>query len=47
MLSNSDVQLVRENFTNEKYKITSITCKRSINPKKPGSKTKEVIIMNY
>ena len=47
MLSNSDVSLVRENFTNEKYKITSILCKRAINSKNPESKTKEVIITNY
>jgi DNA adenine methylase len=47
MLSNADVKLVRENFTNEKYNTVSILCKRSINSKKPESKTKEVIIKNY
>lgn len=47
MLSNSDVSLVRDNFTNEKYNITSILCKRSINSKNPESKVKEVIIKNY
>ena len=47
MLSNADVSLVRENFTNEKYNILSILCKRSINSKNPNSKTKEVIIKNY
>jgi DNA adenine methylase len=47
MLSNSDVSLIRENFTNEKYKILSILCKRSINSKNPDTKTKEVIITNY
>uniref|UniRef100_A0A6C0CUG7 site-specific DNA-methyltransferase (adenine-specific) n=1 Tax=viral metagenome TaxID=1070528 RepID=A0A6C0CUG7_9ZZZZ len=47
MLSNADVSLVRDNFTNEKYKITSILCKRSINSKKPDAKAKEVIIKNY
>ena len=46
MLSNSDVNLVRENFLNEKYKIISILCKRSINSKNPDSKAKEVIITN-
>lgn len=47
MLSNADVELVRENFTNEKYNVTSILCKRSINSKKPDAKAKEVIIKNY
>jgi DNA adenine methylase len=47
MLSNADVSLVHSNFTNKKYKIISILCKRSINSKNPKSKTKEVIIKNY
>jgi DNA adenine methylase len=46
MLSNADVKLVRDNFANEKYKIESIVCKRSINSKNPDAKTKEVIIQN-
>jgi DNA adenine methylase len=47
ILNNSDVSLIRDNFTNEKYNITSILCKRSINSKNPESKTKEVMIKNY
>ena len=47
MLSNADVSLVRDNFTDEKYNITSVLCKRAINSKNPGAKTKEVIIKNY
>jgi DNA adenine methylase len=47
MLSNADVSLVHENFTNEKYNTLSILCKRSINSKKPDAKAKEVIITNY
>jgi DNA adenine methylase len=47
MLSNADVSLVRKNFTNEKYNITSVLCKRAINSKNPGAKAKEVIIKNY
>jgi DNA adenine methylase len=47
MLSNADVSLVRENFTNEKYNTLSIVCKRSINSKNPDAKAKEVIIKNY
>jgi DNA adenine methylase len=45
MMSNSDVPLVREHFSN--YNIESILCKRSINSKNPESKAKEVIITNY
>lgn len=47
ILSNSDVELVRNNFINDKYEIKSILCKRTINSKNPNSKTKEVIIKNY
>jgi DNA adenine methylase len=47
MLSNSDVSLIHDNFSNEKYNITSILCKRTINSKNPKSKTKEVIIKNF
>jgi len=47
MMSNADVSLVRENFTNEKYKTLSISCKRSINSKKPNARAQEVIIKNY
>jgi len=47
LLSNADVTLVRENFTNDKYNITTILCKRSIHSKNPGVKTNEVMIKNY
>ena len=47
MLSNADVSLVRENFTNAKYNTLSILCKRTINSKNPEAKAKEVIIKNY
>ena len=47
MLSNSDVSLIRDNFKNEKYNITSISCKRAIHSKNPEAKTREVIIKNY
>jgi len=47
LLSNADVSLVRENFTNPKYNTLSILCKRSINSKNPEAKAKEVIIKNY
>ena len=47
LFSNADVPLVRTNFTNEKYNITSISCKRAIHSKNPDSKASEVIIKNY
>jgi DNA adenine methylase len=47
MLSNADVSLVRDNFTNQKYNILSILCKRTINSKNPKAKANEVIIKNY
>jgi len=47
LLSNADVKLVRDSFTNEKYNIESILCRRAINSKNPQLKTKEVIIKNY
>ena len=49
MMSNSDVDLVNESFNNPDFNfhIKSIICKRTINSKKPSSKTNEVIIKNY
>ena len=47
MLCNADVNLVRDNFSEKKYNITSILCKRTINSKNPEAKAKEVIIRNY
>jgi DNA adenine methylase len=47
MLSNADVNLVRNSFTHQKYSITSIVCKRSIHSKNPKAKAREVIIKNY
>jgi DNA adenine methylase len=48
MMSNADVMLVRENFTNNDiYHISSILCKRTIHSKNPDAKAKELIIKNY
>ncbi len=45
VMSNADVDMVKDEFKdNKKFKIDIISCKRSINSKKPNSKTNEVII---
>ena len=45
VMSNSDTDLVKNSFADtKKYSIDIVSCKRSINSKKPGSKTNEVII---
>jgi DNA adenine methylase len=44
IMSNSDTQLIRSSFNQEKYTIDQIECKRSINSKNPGEKAMEVII---
>jgi len=46
-MSNSDVELVRDNFINHKYKTHALLCKRMINSKNPKLKAKEVIIKNF
>jgi hypothetical protein len=46
-MSNADVELVKNNFTDERYTTKIISCKRSINSKKPNSKTNEVLIKSY
>ncbi len=45
IMSNADVKLVRDSFSG--FNIESIDCKRSINSKNPGAKTKEVIIKSF
>ena len=47
MMSNSDVPLTREAFQSSVYTIKALSCKRSINSKKPGSKAKEIVVTNY
>ena len=47
IMSNADVALIKDYFLPEHYNTQSITTKRSINSKKPGSKTLEVIIQNF
>ena len=44
VMSNADVEFVRFNFPEGKFEISSISCKRSINSKNPGSKVQELLI---
>jgi DNA adenine methylase len=44
VMSNADVELVREYFTEEFYDIEVISCRRAINAKKPASRTNEVLV---
>lgn len=45
LMSNADVSLVNDSFNDQtKYQINVISCKRSINSKKPSSKINEVLI---
>ena len=46
-MSNSNTDLVKQHFPEEKYNVEVVTAKRSINSKNPGSKTRELIIKNY
>jgi len=44
LFSNSSVKMIHDEFKD--YNIETIDCKRSINSKNPGKKTKEVLINN-
>jgi DNA adenine methylase len=47
MMSNANVQLLRDSLSDKKYKYEVVSCRRAINSKNPGAKTEEVIITNY
>tara|TARA_Y100000389_G_scaffold3799_1_gene3654 strand:- start:866 stop:2029 length:1164 start_codon:yes stop_codon:yes gene_type:complete len=47
MMSNANVQLLRDNLSPDDYKYEVILCRRTINSKNPGAKAEEVIITNY
>lgn len=47
LMSNSNVDFVKDKFNNNKYKIIIVDARRAINSKNPESTTKEVLIKNY
>ena len=47
MMSNANVQLLRDNLDTDHYDYNVVSCRRAINSKNPGAKTEEVIITNY
>lgn len=46
LMSNADVQLVRDHFGNSEFTITPIVCRRAINSKNPEQTAREVLIDN-
>jgi DNA adenine methylase len=46
LFSNANVKLIQNSFPEDEYTVEKITARRSINSKKPGSKTVEVLISN-
>lgn len=46
LMSNADVQLVKDAFLQAKYATQIISCRRAINSKAPAARTNEVLITN-
>ena len=47
MMSNSHVDMVIENFPDDIFSVSRVSCKRLINSKNPKAMAEEVIIKNY
>jgi DNA adenine methylase len=47
VMSNADVNLVKNEFSSSNYTVQIVEARRAINSKRPESKTKEVLIVNY
>ena len=46
VLSNAEVKIVKDTFLSPLYTTQTISCRRAIHSKNPGSKTNEVLITN-
>jgi DNA adenine methylase len=46
LMSNAEVELVKDSFPSPPYTTRVISCKRSIHSKEPGARTNEVLITN-
>ena len=47
VMSNADVQLVRDAFPHPLYTTTMISCRRRIHSKEPDKRTNEVVVCNF
>jgi len=47
LMSNADVTFVRDAFPSPTFTIKIVNCRRAIHSKEPGTRTNEVLVMNY
>jgi DNA adenine methylase len=47
LMSNADVELVKNTYNDDRFQIKTIICRRTINSKNPQSKVNELLIKSY